>query len=433
MSTRTELEAALAAELAGFKGEAAARAEAKLRREAMTLLRKGKALEAGARFSVLARRHPEDVDTMLRAAHAFEKAKDRQAAADWFRQAALYYAGHDHPAAALATLKRYRQLMPQDDRTPAAVFRRCRKEAEDPDAFLELLGERERLGYRLRDHDWFAALTDDAFDALLDRMKLIELAPGDVLMKMGEPATSMYLVVEGELEGALVLKGRRSLLGRIGPGDVCGEIGWFTGGRRTAEVVALKPSRLLEIPYDLLAELVSADEALRRRLEELYRARMLTKQLALAPVFGRLSPELRGQIARAMRAERLAAGHRIFAEGDEGTDVFMVRRGKVAVNLRVGGEDRLLKTVETGGLIGEMAAIAGGKRTASAIAVTDVELMRLPGEIYTRLIAGHPELRKLLEARKREQMDETRAFIHKSRQVEGDDTCELLLREIWKG
>lgn len=402
-----------------------------LRRQARALLRQGKYVEAGTRYAALAQKQTDAVDMMLRAAHAFRKAGENKTAAQWFLKAAKWYAAHDHAAALLATLKLFRELVPDDDQMAARIFRECRHAMDNPEAFLPFLGEREQLGYRLRSEDWFASFTDEVFDALLDRIHVVECQSGETLMHMGQTASSLYIVVEGRLEGALILKEQRIPLGEIGPGDICGEIGYFTGGKRTAEVVALTEAKLLEIPYAELDQLANSAPDFGQRLETLYRSRILTKQLALTPLLSDCSADTRAKLAEAMHETRLAAGASIFVEGQQGTDLYLVRRGRVAINLRVAGENRMLKTVETGGLVGEMAVVTGGKRTASAIAISDVSLMKLPGDDYARLLASHPELRQSLENRKREQMDETRAFLRQANKIEGDDTCELLLREIW--
>ena len=57
----------------------------------------------------------------------------------------------------------------------------------------------------------------------------------------------------------------------------------------------------------------------------------------------------------------------VFAEGDEGTEMYVVLEGIIA--LKVGYE--IIDIVEEGGLMGEMAIIDAKKRSATALAKTN--------------------------------------------------------------
>lgn len=72
-------------------------------------------------------------------------------------------------------------------------------------------------------------------------MKRRRLRAGQVLFREGDLADRIYVVAEGELE--LRPGGRR-----IGPGEMVGEISFFTpGGRRTGTLVAAGPATLLSM------------------------------------------------------------------------------------------------------------------------------------------------------------------------------------------
>jgi CRP-like cAMP-binding protein len=60
----------------------------------------------------------------------------------------------------------------------------------------------------------------------------------------------MYVVLEGCLD--VRIRERRALedvpVGRLGPGELVGEMGWLLGTRRSASVVAMERCALLEVP-----------------------------------------------------------------------------------------------------------------------------------------------------------------------------------------
>jgi CRP-like cAMP-binding protein len=67
----------------------------------------------------------------------------------------------------------------------------------------------------------------------------------------------------------------------------------------------------------------------------------------------------------------LKAGETIFKEGDPATELYVIQSGRVGIHLG----NRLLDTLETNEIFGEMALIDSAPRSATAIATTDVRLV----------------------------------------------------------
>ena len=263
-------------------------------------------------------------------------------------------------------------------------------------------------------------------------MRHRQLADKEVLVHMGDVADSLFFVIRGEIEGYLTFNNRRTHLGAVREGGICGETSYFTGGRRTTEMVARERVELLELPYAMLDSLKQNSPALNEHLEALYQSRMLVKQLALTPVFEEMDAEFRQNIATKMEQVKIGAGQTLFVEGDHSLDLYLVRSGKIAVNILINGSERLLKTVETGGVVGEMAIAAGGKRTATVRTVSDCTLMKLNSIDYSAFYQQYPSLQKILHKRKQIHVVETLDMIKGVNMIEGDDTCELLLKDIWQ-
>lgn len=98
---------------------------------------------------------------------------------------------------------------------------------------------------------------------------------------------------------------------------------------------------------------------------------------------------VRGGLAAALRSHgmtrKFPRGQALFTEGDLGERVFMIERGWVT--LRTGGpdgEEMILALRGPGEVVGEMSAFDGAPRTATAVAVGDVEAVVAPA----RTIAG---------------------------------------------
>jgi CRP/FNR family cyclic AMP-dependent transcriptional regulator len=98
-----------------------------------------------------------------------------------------------------------------------------------------------------------------------------------------------------------------------------------------------------------------------------------------------------------------AAGSAIFKEGETGDLMFAVLEGEV--ELRKG--PRVLRSVATGEIFGEMAIIDNQPRTADAIALTDCSVAAVNQKRFLTLVSNTPffaiQMLQLLSERLREE------------------------------
>ena len=85
-------------------------------------------------------------------------------------------------------------------------------------------------------------------------------------MREGELADRLYFMTQGRAEIAVAVGGGRHRLGTIEAGNVFGELALFSGGRRTADVVALGEVRCRVLTRDNLDRLGQAHPSLQIRL-----------------------------------------------------------------------------------------------------------------------------------------------------------------------
>ena len=83
--------------------------------------------------------------------------------------------------------------------------------------------------------------------------RLVEFRAGEKICRLGELAESFFFVLEGEVEAMVETETQHSLrLTIMGAGMCFGEIGMLADRRRSANLVATRDTRCLEIPYDAL-------------------------------------------------------------------------------------------------------------------------------------------------------------------------------------
>ena len=87
------------------------------------------------------------------------------------------------------------------------------------------------------------------------------------------------------------------------------------------------------------------------------------------------------------------AGTRVFHEGDNSDACYIVKEGTFRVTREHSdGRAITLATLGRGEIFGELAMLDGDKRSASAEALTDGELLALPAGDVRSLLARHPEI-----------------------------------------
>ena len=80
------------------------------------------------------------------------------------------------------------------------------------------------------------------------------------------------------------------------------------------------------------------------------------------------------------------AGDTIFREGEDAQELFVIKRGEVRIQLG----NRTITELQADDIFGEMALIDDEPRSASAIAITDVELVPVTEKQFLFLVSQTP-------------------------------------------
>jgi CRP-like cAMP-binding protein len=120
----------------------------------------------------------------------------------------------------------------------------------------------------------------------LARLKLIaytaealRFAPGEVLMRQGDPADAVYLVTAGEAEVSVAGAGGAPVVVRsMGPGALFGETAVLARTTRTATVTARTEVAALRLSDTLFAELLDESPELARAVLVLLAERLASER-----------------------------------------------------------------------------------------------------------------------------------------------------------
>jgi hypothetical protein len=202
----------------------------------------------------------------------------------------------------------------------------------------------------------FRDLTMDEFTGLLEIMQLIQVRKGRYVIRQNENGSDVFIVLKGSLE--VIRDGK--VLAVMVPGDVFGELGFFSGGSRSAGVRALESCELIRMPPDPLMSLSAKYGSLKRSLDELYTRRILKKageDLKDHPLL-----DLDQDILATVRVPK---GREI--PFDSATDITIIKHGIVEITSKGRGLP-VKRYLKPGYVI--------GKLEGTARAGTDVELIR---------------------------------------------------------
>lgn len=85
-------------------------------------------------------------------------------------------------------------------------------------------------------------------------------------------------------------------------------------------------------------------------------------------------------------------GHTLFQAGDPGDSLFIVRSGEIELFIKdTAGQKIVLHTAEPGDMFGELAMLDSGSRTATALALTECEVLVLDRDDLVLLFQRKPE------------------------------------------
>ena len=194
---------------------------------------------------------------------------------------------------------------------------------------------------------------------------------------------------------------------------------WYAFQRHAVPIGV--PQRLVRM-YDLTAERLQQEE--QAKVEARHKAMRNVSFLQVLP------DEAQLRLASLAQVRMYAPGELIIETGDAGSELFIVRRGQVAVQVRNGKRVKEVATLAGGDFFGEMSLMTGEARRADVRATHETEVLVVGKEALQPLLEESPELAEsisqALVERQQELSDKSR-LTEPSLEVERE-TVDLLDR-----
>jgi CRP-like cAMP-binding protein/Fe-S-cluster-containing hydrogenase component 2 len=229
---------------------------------------------------------------------------------------------------------------------------------------------------------------------LADLCVLRTFVPGTIILSERTPCDFVYLILRGTASLTLHDRaGHEVLVGVLNRGDCFGEGPLFGDLFRGSNVLAETACYLLQIPRDALRAILDSAPELAAALRAIYRQRMVESTLGRVPLFGRLSPLERAQLAALLRPQHYARGATIIHQGAPGQALFLIEEGQVVVEQ----SGQTIAHLDEGDFFGEMSLLAQSRHNADVRALCPVEVLALPAAEFNRLLQQQPALKAQLQ------------------------------------
>ncbi|HTM20943.1 MAG TPA: cyclic nucleotide-binding domain-containing protein [Kofleriaceae bacterium] len=97
----------------------------------------------------------------------------------------------------------------------------------------------------LRGLSLFAGMSDAALTCIAEHARRVDLGPGEVLLREGDPAKEMLVVMAGRLEVIKRNGAAEACIATLGPGEVAGEMALIDIQPRSAEVRSVESASVI--------------------------------------------------------------------------------------------------------------------------------------------------------------------------------------------
>ncbi|MBD0371523.1 MAG: mechanosensitive ion channel [Pyrinomonadaceae bacterium] len=133
----------------------------------------------------------------------------------------------------------------------------------------------EGLIERLAAVDIFAPLTEKEIKQLASASMRHVFAPGETVIRAGDEGASMFVVHNGRVSVQISDNGRSRIVAVLKDGDFFGEMALFTGEPRTANVIAMEETEVLEIGHQAMKHLFDTNPDLVEALSHIIAERRI--------------------------------------------------------------------------------------------------------------------------------------------------------------
>jgi CRP-like cAMP-binding protein len=257
-------------------------------------------------------------------------------------------------------------------------------------------------------------LSKEDRDFLLKNGLARSVATNEILCEQNQHDNRVFVIITGNMEVTESVNGKVIPLGSLGKGEIFGEIAALFMTPRIATVTAVQPSVVLEIPGEILEELIMGNKTIRDAVFKRYRERTLETTMRAVPIFAGLSAEDVSKLSNDASLVSARKGEVIIQEGEQGDGMYIIKHGQARVFISTeDGRELNIALLRSGDYFGEQSLLTGAPRSASVAALTQVEAVFLGRAEFLKFIQEHEDVRERIDVvahERKQQTDKVRSM-----------------------
>ncbi len=262
---------------------------------------------------------------------------------------------------------------------------------------------------------------------LLNRGTVRAVLPGEILCRKHQRDRRVFVIITGAMEVSEERNDHKVKLGKLQAGELFGEIAAVFMMPRIATVAATKASVVLELPGEVLEELINQKRTLRDAVFERYRDRTILTAFKSVPIFGSLPEDALASLSHHASLMTAKKGEVIIREGEPGDALYIINHGLARVYTTVDDSELNLALLRAGDYFGEWSLLTGAPRAASVAAVSQVDAVRLGCEEFLDFIRQFPGVRDSIDLVAHERRSRTEEAL---KRPESATDVQAILSEI---
>lgn len=235
----------------------------------------------------------------------------------------------------------------------------------------------------------FSALSYSTLIDLINQLELVELTPGQVLFRRGDPAEAMYVITDGSIHAEFETpSGSSIVLEELNEGDFFGEIGLLSDQPRQALVRAQNHCRLLCLQRNVVARLMETDPTFLLTLVEFLRQRLVAHLLQTSPLFAVLPEDERRDLAERFDFLEIDEDTALLEPGQRPAGMYVLLAGS-ALAFGTKGRSRLTR-LEPGAIFGEGPLLRNETSDMEVVTTSKCFALCLAADKFRVLMMTHP-------------------------------------------
>ena len=227
---------------------------------------------------------------------------------------------------------------------------------------------------------------------ILSQLESERYAPGEVIIRQGDPAETFYIITRGEADVVAQYPGGEEIvLARLSAGQYFGEMGIIEKSPRSATVRATPDAdvTVMQLDREIFAQVMHESNLTNEEMAHVVRQRAIEADLQRS--LPTLSKELVADVSAELAIKSYSPGKVVVRQGDPADAFYIITRGDLEVVLEnPDGREQIVERLSVGEYFGEMGLLENGVRTATVRAAPDSEVtvMQLDGDVFAQVMSS---------------------------------------------